>query len=137
MGLYADPERRRYPVYPNLDHKKFFPGSNIMIATVTGDYSERVESLPDAQVKSELLGVLQSMYPNITIPAPLDFTFHRWHADPIYRGSYSNWPPYFVQQHHDNLRANVGRLYFTGEATSQKYFVVLLSMTALCVLQVC
>ncbi|KAG6908704.1 hypothetical protein DXG01_003637 [Tephrocybe rancida] len=92
-----------------------------------GDYSERIEALPDSQVKTEVLSVLQSMFPNITVPAPLDFYFPRWHTDPLYRGSYSNWPPSFVEQHHDNLRSNVERLYFAGEATSQKYYGELLS----------
>ncbi|GLB44648.1 putative flavin containing amine oxidoreductase [Lyophyllum shimeji] len=122
MALYADPERGRYPVWQSLDHENFLPGSGIIFVTVTGDFSERIEGLPDAQVKEEVLGVLQSMYPNITVPAPLDFKFNRWRSDPLYRGSYSNWPPSFVKQHHDNLRANVERLYFAGEATTQKYF---------------
>ncbi|KAG6901946.1 hypothetical protein C0995_006468 [Termitomyces sp. Mi166 len=87
-----------------------------------GDYSKRIEALPDSQVKGEVLDVLRSMFPNITIPTPLDFYFPRWHSDPLYRGSYSNWPPSFVKQHHDNLRSNVGRLYFAGEATSTKYY---------------
>ncbi|KAG5645648.1 hypothetical protein DXG03_005639 [Asterophora parasitica] len=140
FALYADPERGRYPVWQSLDHKNFLPGSGIIFVTVTvcaliswsvkaqfimsiqGDYSERIEALPDAQVKSEVLSVLQAMYPNITIPKPLDFMFPRWYSDPLFRGSFSNWPPSFVQQHHDNLRSNVDRLYFAGEATSQKYF---------------
>lgn len=87
-----------------------------------GDFSKRIEALTDQQVQDEVMGVLRSMYPDITIPDPLDFTFPRWHTDPLYRGSYSNWPASFFSQHHDNLRANVERLYFAGEATSQKYF---------------
>lgn len=139
MALYADPERGRYPVWQSLDHENFLPGSGIIFVTVTvgrkyshfpytfsyffqGDFSERIEALPDAQVKEEVLDVLHSMYPNVSIPAPLDFKFARWHTDPLYRGSYSNWPPSLVSQHHDNLRANVDRLFFAGEATSQKYF---------------
>ena len=62
------------------------------------------------------------MFPNVTVPEPTDFFFQRWHRDPLFRGSYSNWPPSFFSQHLDNLRANVGRLYFAGEATSRKYF---------------
>ena len=68
------------------------------------------------------MGVLRQMFPNTTIPEPLDFLFYRWHSDPLFRGSYSNWPASFNSEHHDNLRANVERLYFAGEATSQKYF---------------
>ncbi|OSD03731.1 amine oxidase [Trametes coccinea BRFM310] len=123
MALYADSERGRYPVWQSLDHENFFPGSGIIFVTVTGDYSQRIEALPDQQVKEEVLGVLRSMFPNVTIPEPLAFHFPRWHSDPLFRGSYSNWPASFFSEHHENLRANVGeRLWFAGEATSQKYF---------------
>lgn len=63
------------------------------------------------------------MYPNVTIPEPEAFHMARWDTNTIYRGSYSNWPPSFVNGHAQNLRANVGkRLWFAGEATSLKYF---------------
>lgn len=145
MALYADPQRGRYPVWQSLDVEGFFPGSGIVFVTVTvsplsfrvapqassysaystvqGDFSKRIESLPDSEVQSEVLGVLRAMFPNTTIPDPLDFHFPRWNANPLYRGSYSNWPPSFFSQHHQNLRATVeDRLWFAGEATSQKYF---------------
>ncbi|KAJ7707534.1 amine oxidase [Mycena rosella] len=123
IALYADRERGRYPVWQSLDLEGFLPGSGIIFATVTGDYSERIESLSDAQVQTELLDVLATMFPNTTIPAPTAFFFPRWFSDPLYRGSYSNWPASFVSPHHTNLRANVGkRLWFSGEATSQRYF---------------
>ncbi|KAI0351674.1 amine oxidase [Trametes cingulata] len=112
-----------YPVWQSLDHENFFPGSGIIFVTVTGDYSQRIEALSDAQVQEEVMGVLHTMFPNVTIPEPLAFHFPRWHSDPLFRGSYSNWPASFFSEHHENLRANVGeRLWFAGEATSQKYF---------------
>jgi polyamine oxidase len=75
------------------------------------------------QVKDEMLAILRSMFPHKTIPEPLDFHFPRWFNDPLFRGSYSNWPPSFFQGHHDNLRATVDqRLWFAGEATSQRWF---------------
>ncbi|KAI0789208.1 amine oxidase [Abortiporus biennis] len=123
MGLYADPERGRYPVWQSLDHPDFFPGSGIFFVTVTGDYSVRVEALSDSEIQSEVMGVIQAMFPNITIPEPIAFHFPRWHQNPLFRGSYSNWPPSFTSDHHTNLRATVNnRLWFAGEATSQKYF---------------
>ncbi|KAJ7707536.1 amine oxidase [Mycena rosella] len=123
FALYADTERGRYPVWQGLDLEGFLPGSGIIFATVTGDYSERIESLSDAQVQAELVDVLATMFPNITIPTPTAFLFPRWFSDPLYRGSYSNWPASFVSPHHTNLRANVGkRLWFSGEAMSQRYF---------------
>ncbi|KZV70596.1 amine oxidase [Peniophora sp. CONT] len=123
FALYADLERGRYPVWQSLDIEGFFPGSGILFATVTGDYSMRIEALPDDKVKEEVLSVLRAMYPNITIPDPDDFYFPRWHSDPLYRGSYSNWPAALVLAHHANLRAPIQeRLWFAGEATSLKYF---------------
>ncbi|CAL1697874.1 unnamed protein product [Somion occarium] len=123
MGLYADPERGRYPVWQSLDHKNFFSGSGIFFVTVTGDYSVRVEALPDSQIQDEVMGVLRTMFPNVTVPDPIAFHFPRWHNNPLFRGSYSNWPPSFFSGHHQNLRAAVeDRLWFAGEATSQKYF---------------
>lgn len=123
FALYADHERGWYPVWQSLDMDGFFPGSGILFVTVTGDFSARVESLNDDDVKDEVIAVLRSMYPNATIPEPDAFYFPRWKSDPFYRGSYSNWPSSFLKAHHTNLRATVnGRLWFGGEATSLKYF---------------
>ncbi|KJA15151.1 hypothetical protein HYPSUDRAFT_194639 [Hypholoma sublateritium FD-334 SS-4] len=122
MGIFADSTRGRYPVWQSLDHPNFFPGSGILFVTVTGDFSIRIEALSDQKVQAEVMEVVRMMYPNITVPEPSEFFFPRWHTNTLFRGSYSNWPPALSSQHIDNLRANVGRLYFSGEATSRKYF---------------
>ncbi|TBU42165.1 amine oxidase [Dichomitus squalens] len=123
MALYADHERGRYPVWQTLDHAAFFPGCGILFVTVTGTFSHRIESMSDAAVQAEILTVLGTMFPNVTIPEPLDFYFQRWHSDPLFRGSYSNWPANFLSEHQGNLRATVDdRLWFAGEATSKKWF---------------
>ncbi|PIL26397.1 hypothetical protein GSI_12154 [Ganoderma sinense ZZ0214-1] len=123
MALYADHERGRYPVWQTLDHPDIFPGCGILFTTVTGTFSQRIESMTDAAVQAEILSVLRSMFPNASIPEPLDFYFQRWYSDPLFRGSYSNWPANFLSEHQGNLRANVDkRLWFAGEATSKKWF---------------
>ncbi|KDQ59970.1 hypothetical protein JAAARDRAFT_56889 [Jaapia argillacea MUCL 33604] len=123
FALYADKERGRYPVWQSLDLQGFFEGSGILFVTVTGDFSERIEALPDSQVQLEILSVLRNMFPNVTIPDPIDFYYQRWHSDPLFRGSYSNWPASFFSEHHENLRADIhGRLWFAGEHTSMKWF---------------
>ena len=146
-ALYADRERGRYPVWQSLDHPEFVPGSGILFGTVTvrfplsplhvptpadvshqGAFSRRIEALPKAQVLSEVMSVLGAMFPNTTIPEPLDFHYKLWSADPLFRGSYATWPPSFLPEHHVNLRADVaGRVWFAGEATSKYHFGMYLS----------
>ncbi|KAH9056461.1 amine oxidase [Lactarius vividus] len=122
VALYADSERGRYPLWMSLDLDGFMPGSGVIIATVTGDFSKRIEAMTDAQVQSEVMGVLQTMFPKVAIPEPTAFFFPRWFSDPLYRGSYSTWAASFIPQHLINLGASLGRLWFAGEATSERYF---------------
>jgi len=123
MALYADRERGRYAVWQSLDHENYLPGSGVIFVTVTSEFSKRIERMPISEVKNEVLSVLRSMYPSEPIPEPTDFYFHHWHSDPLFRGSYSNWPATFSIAQHTNLRANVHeRLWFAGEALSKRYF---------------
>jgi len=62
------------------------------------------------------------MFPNATIPDPIAFMYPRWSNTPWAYGSYSNWPPGFSLEGHQNLRANVQRLFFAGEATSAEFY---------------
>ncbi|KAI9430824.1 amine oxidase [Lactarius indigo] len=122
FAVYADSERGRYPVWQGLDIDGFMPGSGVIVATVTGDYSKRIEAMTDAQVQSEVMQVLRAMFPNVAIPEPMAFLFPRWFSDPLYRGSYSTWPASFIPQHLINLGTSLGNLWFAGEATSERYF---------------
>ncbi|KAH9038426.1 amine oxidase [Lactarius hengduanensis] len=122
FAVYADSERGRYPIWQSLDIDGFLPGSGVIFATVTGDFSKRIEAMTDAQVQSEVMQVLRAMFPKVTVPEPTAFLFPRWFSDPLYRGSYSTWAPSFVPQHLMNLGAPLGNLWFAGEATSEKYF---------------
>ncbi|KAH9003707.1 amine oxidase [Lactarius hatsudake] len=122
VALYADSERGRYPLWMSLDLDGFMPGSGVIVATVTGDFSKRIEAMTDAQVQSEVLEVLRTMFPRVSIPEPTAFFFQRWFSDPLYRGSYSTWPASFIPQHLINLGVSLGNLWFAGEATSEKYF---------------
>lgn len=122
--LYASPTTRgHYPVWQSLSTDGFLPGSNILFVTVVNTESYRVEKQSDEQTKAEVLAVLRQMFPDVDdIPEPIDFLYPRWSTEPWAYGSYSNWPPATTLQMHENLRANVGRLWFAGEATSAAYF---------------
>lgn len=121
--LYASPTTRGYyTVWQSLSTEGFFPGSNIIFATLVNEQSYRVEMQDDETTKQEGLAVLRQMFPNVTVPEPIAFTYPRWTGTPWSYGSYSNWPAGTTLEMHQNLRANVGRLYFAGEATSADYF---------------
>lgn len=120
--LYASPQRGYYPLFQPLDIPDFLPGSGIFLATVVTDQSRRIEAQSDERTKSEILVVLRQMFGEENVPDPIDFMYPRWGQTPWARGSYSNWPPGLTLEGHQNLRANVDRLWFAGEATSQQYF---------------
>ncbi|KAJ6005536.1 hypothetical protein N7451_003480 [Penicillium sp. IBT 35674x] len=121
--LYADPGLRGwYPVFQSLSMPQFLPDSNILFVTVTNEFSWRAERQSDEQTKKEIMDVLRKMFPEKTIPDPTAFLYPRWSTEPWAHGSYSNWPPATTLEMHENLRANTGRLWFAGEATSPTYF---------------
>ncbi|KAK4692806.1 polyamine oxidase, partial [Lecanoromycetidae sp. Uapishka_2] len=121
--LYADPdERGYYPLFQSLDASGFLPGSGIIFVTVTQDQSYVVEAQDDATTKAQVLEVLRNMFGAANVPDPIAFLYPRWSLEPWAYGSYSNWPPATSLEMHENLRANLGRLYFAGEATSTEYY---------------
>jgi len=121
--LYADPDSRGYyPVWQSLDTPGFLEDSGIIFVTVVHADSYRVEQQSDEVTKEEVLVVLRLMFGADKVPEPIAFMYPRWSLEPWVYGSYSNWPQGVSLQTHQNLRANIGRLYFAGEATSSKYF---------------
>ena len=120
--LYASPQRGYYPIFQPLDLPEFVPGSGIFFATVVTDQSRKVEAQSDEETKQEILTVLREMFGTENVPEPIDFMYPRWGKFPWAYGSYSNWPPGLTLEGHQNLRANVGRVYFAGEATSAEYY---------------
>ncbi|KAL2843733.1 amine oxidase [Aspergillus pseudoustus] len=121
--LYASPTTRGYyPVWQSLAAPGFIPESNIIFVTVVSDEAHRIERQSDEQTKAEVMAVLCQMFPDITVPEPTAIMYPRWSTAPWAYGSYSNWPASTTLEMHENLRANVGRLWFAGEATSAQYF---------------
>ena len=90
--------------------------------TVTQDESNRVERQSNNITKAEVLAVLRDMFGADTVPDPIAFLYPRWTLEPWAYGSYSNWPPGTTLEMHENLRANVGRLHFAGEASSTELY---------------
>lgn len=124
--VWADPDRRGYfNSWQNLNKEGYLPGnssSNIFFVTVTQDYAYQVEAMTDKEVQDEIMVVLRRMY-GADVPEPTDFMFPRWHSNPLFRGTYSNWPIGELDEHHANMRASLhNRVFFAGEAMSGDYF---------------
>jgi polyamine oxidase len=68
------------------------------------------------------MGVLRQMFPGGNVPEPTDMMTTHWGTEPWTYGSYSNWPVGTTLEMHQNLRANVQRLWFAGEAMSAQFF---------------
>ena len=78
--------------------------------------------MDDSEVQEELMGVLRNKCSGMT-STPEPASFHRWHNDPLTRGSYSKWPASFKERH-KNIRATVDeRDWLAGEDCSQHHFI--------------
>ena len=121
--MYVDPHARgRFQVWQNLEARgKYFPpGTNILLCTVLGNYYDMVSTMSQEQVMAELYKVLQEMYGARAVP-PEAILIPDWHTNPLFFGSYSNWPIGVDETVYDNLDAPLGRLYMAGEACSRHY----------------
>jgi polyamine oxidase len=68
----------------------------------------------------EAMSVLRDMF-GATIPYATDILVPRWWNNRFQRGSYSNYPMISDNQLLQNIKAPVGRIFFTGEHTSEKF----------------
>ncbi|KAG0456792.1 hypothetical protein HPP92_024580 [Vanilla planifolia] len=116
--LYASERRGYYTIWQHFE--KEYPGANVLLVTVTDDESKRIEQQPDSKTKAEAMEVLREMFGN-HIPEATDIFVPRWWSDRLYRGTFSNWPIGVDRYEYDQIRAPVGRVYFTGEHTSEHY----------------
>lgn len=68
-----------------------FPGSNILVVTLTNGESKRVEDQTDEETLREAMSVLRDMF-GPDIPNATDILVPRWWNNRFQRGSYSNYP---------------------------------------------
>lgn len=68
-----------------------YPGSNILVVTLTNGESKRVEAQADEETLREAMEVLSDMFGS-GIPYATDILVPRWWNNRFQRGSYSNYP---------------------------------------------
>ncbi|KAL6562864.1 polyamine oxidase1, flavin-containing amine oxidoreductase [Orobanche hederae] len=120
--IYAH-ERRGYYTFCCVSHQHMenaYPGSNILVVTLTNGESKRIEAQKDQETMKEAMEVLRNMFGHDT-PDAIDILVPRWWNNRFQRGSYSNYPVYINHQLVDDIKAPVGRIFFTGEHTSKKF----------------
>ncbi|KAJ7949215.1 putative Polyamine oxidase [Quillaja saponaria] len=116
--IYAHERRGHYTFWQHMENA--YPGSNILVVTLTNGESKRVEAQSDEETLKEAMGVLRDMFgPNI--PNANDILVPRWWNNRFQRGSYSNYPIISNNKVVHNIKAPVGRIFFTGEHTSENF----------------
>ncbi|KAJ7982242.1 putative Polyamine oxidase [Quillaja saponaria] len=116
--IYAHERRGYYTFWQHMENA--YPGSNILVVTLTNGESKRVEAQPDEETLQEAMGVLRDMFgPNI--PDATDILVPLWWSNRFQRGSYSNYPIISNHQMVHNIKAPVGRIFFSGEHTSENF----------------
>ena len=119
--LYASERRGYYPMMQNLEADSRLPkGTNILLITVTGEESVRLEYQTTEQTKQEIMDVLRRMY-GTSIPDPIDIYYPRWGLDKFFFGSWANLPIGISSDDYVKLQKPVGRVFFAGEATDELY----------------
>ncbi|CAL9230178.1 unnamed protein product [Arabidopsis halleri] len=116
--IYAHEQRGYFTFWQHMENA--YPGSNILVVTLTNEQSKRVEAQSDQETMKEAMSVLRDMFGS-TIPYATDILVPRWWNNRFQRGSYSNYPMISDNQLLQNIKAPVGRIFFTGEHTSEKF----------------
>ncbi|KAJ1686401.1 hypothetical protein LUZ63_017791 [Rhynchospora breviuscula] len=116
--LYANERRGYYGIWQSFERE--YPGSNVLLVTVTDEESRRIEQQSDEETKAEIMEVLREMFGK-DIPDATDILVPRWWSNRFFKGTFSNWPIGVNRYEYDQIRAPVGRVYFTGEHTSEHY----------------
>lgn len=80
-----------------------YPGSNILVVTLTNGESKRVESQSDQETMREAMEVLRNMFGS-DIPEATDILVPRWYNNRFQCGSYSNYPIYANSQMVENIK---------------------------------
>eukprot|EP01018_Ginkgo_biloba_P022631 Gb_10592 [translate_table: standard] len=119
--IYADEKRGYYTIWKASIHlENVYPGSNILLVTITDDESRRIEQQSDHETKAEAMAVLRRMF-GMHIPEAEEILVPRWWKNRFYCGTFCNWPIGVTTKDFDELKAPIGQIYFTGEHTNTKF----------------
>jgi polyamine oxidase len=101
--IYAHEQRGYFTFWQHMENA--YPGSNILVVTLTNEQSKRVEAQSDQETMKEAMSVLRDMF-GATIPYATDILVPRWWNNRFQRGSYSNYPMISDNQLLQNIKVN-------------------------------
>ncbi|XP_058077621.1 polyamine oxidase 1 isoform X1 [Magnolia sinica] len=116
--LYAHEKRGYYTFWQHMENA--YPGSNILVVTLTNEESKRVESQGEEETLKEAMGVVRDMF-GPHVPDAIQILVPKWWNNRFQRGSYSNYPIIATQHDFRDVKAPVGPIFFTGEHTNERF----------------
>lgn len=116
--LYAHEKRGYYTFWQHMENA--YPGSNILVVTLTNEESKRVESQSEEKTLREAMGALRDMF-GPQVPDACDILVPKWWNNRFQRCSYSNYPILASQLDFRDVKAHVGPIFFTGEHTHERF----------------
>jgi len=113
--------RGNYMHWQNFNLPGTFPGSFVLLSTLTGETCVKKQHISDQQMIKEAMAVLRVAYKDA--PEPVEIVRSSWSTDPHVMGAYSLPRPGITEAHYASLAHPLHRsLWFTGEHVNQKYF---------------
>ena len=101
----------------NLD--LIYPGSKTLQFHVAYDDAIRYERMDIAEVSANVVEMLGIYLDTADVPSPLNVSTTDWGLDPLFNGSFSNWPFGYVEEEYIQFQEPIdNKLYFAGEASS-------------------
>ncbi|MBR2649274.1 MAG: FAD-dependent oxidoreductase [Sediminibacterium sp.] len=115
---YTPETKGKFNYFMNMNK---FVQQNALMTFAFGNYSALTETLSDAQVTTEIMSHLKSIYGN-SIPNPTSFLRTKWGVNPHTFGSYSFATTGTTTTDFDTLSNSVNsKLFFGGEHTNRQY----------------
>jgi len=109
-----------YPSFQNLNFPDYSPGSNILVATVTGDEGRRLSAMTDSAVQAEVMTVIRKIFPDA--PNPDGILTNKWYQDSLSKSVWSGTTINAFPSVRLAYRMPIDeKVYFAGEWTADEY----------------
>jgi len=121
--VLATKVRGNYVHWQNMNRAHLFPGSNILLCTLTGQMCKEKQLLSDEVVTKEAMKILRIQKPYKDAPDPIALKRNFWSIDPHVLGAYSLPTAGITAKDYLSLEHPLhNSLWFTGEYANIDHF---------------